>query len=367
MGRDGQLLFWLYFEMDSALLVENASLQQVRSLCLHDLRGGNSMKRLRLFAAGIMVAVLIGAAGYNYYRQQETAKLYTGTIEVTKADVTTKSSGYIKELLLSEGMHATKGQLAARIDRKDLLIARERDRAALKKAEAQLRDLESGARPAERKEAAANSAFMQAAFEKAAKDYQRFDQLYQAGAASRQQFDNAKESYDAAAAQLSASREREQLVNDGTREEQLIAAREEVRRCQALLRATENDIEDTSVYSPLDAMVLTKNFEAGEYVNAGSALLTVADLSDCWVKIYIPSTELGRVSVGTLAEVKIDSAPGQAFPGRVREISENAEYTPRQSITRNERANMVFAVKVAVDNDAGVLKPGMPADVSFDD
>ena len=92
MGRDGQLLFWLYFEMDSVLIVENAYLQQVRSLCLHDLRGGNSMKRLRLFAAGIMVAVLIGAAGYNYYRQQETAKLYTGTIEVTKADVTTKSS-----------------------------------------------------------------------------------------------------------------------------------------------------------------------------------------------------------------------------------------------------------------------------------
>ena len=135
------------------------------------------MKRIRLFAAGIIVAVLIGAAGYNYYRQQETAKLYTGTIEVTKADVTTKSSGYIKELLLSEGMHATKGQLAARIDRKDLLIAQERDRAALKKAEAQLRDLETGPRPAERKEAAANSAFMQAAFEKAAKDYQRFDQL----------------------------------------------------------------------------------------------------------------------------------------------------------------------------------------------
>lgn len=248
-----------------------------------------------------------------------------------------------------------------------MLIAQERDRAALKKAEAQLRDLETGPRPAERKEAAANSAFMQAAFEKAAKDYQRFDQLYQGGAASRQQFDNAKESYDATAAQLSASREREQLVNDGAREEQIIAAREEVSRCQALLRATENDIEDSFIYSPLDAMVLTKNFEAGEYVNAGSALLTVADLSDCWVKIYIPSTELGRVSVGSLAEVRIDAAPGQVFSGRVREISENAEYTPRQSITRNERANMVFAVKVAVDNDAGVLKPGMPADVSFYD
>ena len=133
------------------------------------------------------------------------------------------------------------------------------------------------------------------------------------------------------------------------------------------MRATENDIEDSFIYSPLDAMVLTKNFEAGEYVNAGSALLTVADLSDCWVKIYIPSTELGRVSVGSLAEVRIDAAPGQVFFGRVREISENAEYTPRQSITRNERANMVFAVKVAVDNDAGVLKPGMPADVSFYD
>ena len=100
----------------------------------------------------------------------------------------------------------------------------------------------------------------------------------------------------------------------------------------------------------------------------GSAVLaTVADLSDCWVKIYLPSTVLGRVKLGSSAEVRVDSFPDRAFQGRVRKISDKAEFTPRQSLTTEERANLVFAVEVSVDNPDGVLKPGMPADVILHD
>lgn len=100
-------------------------------------------------------------------------------------------------------------------------------------------------------------------------------------------------------------------------------------------------------------------------MNAGASIATVADLSDCWVKVYVSPEELGRLRLGQCADVSIDGAPNQVRPGRIKEIKDSAEYTPRQSITRNERANLVFAVKVAVSNEDGIMKPGMPADVIF--
>ena len=117
------------------------------------------------------------------------------------------------------------------------------------------------------------------------------------------------------------------------------------------------------IASPLDGLVLTKNFEDGEYVNAGAAIATVGNMQDCWVKIYVASTQLGQIKVGQQTDVMIDSFPGKVFSGTIKEISQNAEFTPRQSITQRERANQVFAVKVQIDNSDDSLKPGMPADV----
>lgn len=315
----------------------------------------------------LVVAAITGLAGYNYYQQQANSKLFTGTVEVTRADITTKSSGYLKDLRIKEGASVTKGELLAAIDRDDLQIALTRDAASLKKAQAQLADLEKGARPAERNEAAANTAAALAAFDKAAKDYERSQALYRAGAAARQQLDNAQAAYDASAAQLNAAEEKANLLEAGNREDQILAAREEVNRSAAVLQAAQSTLADTLVYSPLDGLILTKNFELGEYVSAGAAIATVADMSDCWVKIYVPSTDLGKIKIGDSAAVMIDSRPGEKFAGHIKEISDTAEYTPRQSITKNERANMVFAVKIAIDNGENILKPGMPADVMFYD
>ncbi|MPN21978.1 hypothetical protein SDC9_169360 [bioreactor metagenome] len=86
-------------------------------------------------------------------------------------------------------------------------------------------------------------------------------------------------------------------------------------------------------------------------------------MKDCWVKIYVSSTQLGLLKVGQQVDVKVDSFPDRTFVGQIKEISQNAEFTPRQSITQHERANLVFAVKVKIANDERILKPGMPADV----
>lgn len=153
----------------------------------------------------------------------------------------------------------------------------------------------------------------------------------------------------------------------GTRSEQITSAQEELNRTKAILAISNSLVSDLKVYAPLDGVILTKNYEQGEYIAAGAPIATIADLSDCWVKVYIPATELGKIKIGTKASLTIDSLPNRTFIGYVREISDKAEYTPRQSITKNERANMVFAVKVYMDNSEKIMKPGMPIDVIFDE
>jgi HlyD family secretion protein len=162
---------------------------------------------------------------------------------------------------------------------------------------------------------------------------------------------------------MQALEQRLSLSDAGNRPKAIEAQRLEVERSKAVLAASKALVQDTVVASPVSGLVLTKNFENGEYINPGSALVTVGYMNDCWVKIYVPSTHLGLIKVGQPADVKVDSFPDKVFRGEIKEISQTAEFTPRQSITQRERANLVFAVKVKIENADGILKPGMPADV----
>jgi len=287
----------------------------------------------------------------------------TGTIEVTRADVMPKINGYLKELKIEAGDTVKAGQVVAHIARPDLEAQLLRDEAALIKAQAQLVDLEKGARSQEVQAAVAALASARSVYAKAKTDLDRYRALYRDGAISAQQLDAAQSSYDVAASSLAAAQAQLSLVQEGTRPDVIEAQRHEVKRAQAIVDASRALLADTAGTAPISGIVLTKNYENGEYVNPGSALATVGDMNDCWVKVYISSAQLGLIKVGQAVAVKVDSFPKRTFAGTIKEISQSAEFTPRQSITQRERANLVFAVKVRVDNAEGILKPGMPADV----
>jgi HlyD family secretion protein len=101
-------------------------------------------------------------------------------------------------------------------------------------------------------------------------------------------------------------------------------------------------------------------------VRPGSSIATLVDFSDTWVTVYVPELQLARVVVGQTARVYVDSYPDRPFVGRVRRISHQAEFTPKFVQTHEERARTVFAVEIAVPNEQGLLKPGMPADAIID-
>jgi HlyD family secretion protein len=315
--------------------------------------------------AGVLIVVAITAIflGTKWFGKKEVGIIATGTIEVTKVDIAPKLSGYLTELSIRQGDKVNLGQVIARISRVDLEAQALRDEAALQKAEAQLRDLEKGVRTQERSELIASIGSAEAVDKKAQADLERYRSLYNQGAVSQQQWDTVQVNFETAQSSVRAARARLSLADEGNRPDTIEAQRLEVVRSKAILTMARTQMADTVVSSPQQGVVLTKNFEKGEFVNAGSAIATIGNVQDCWVKIYIPSTQLGLIKIGQPAVVKVDSYPGKTFSGEIKEISQNAEFTPRQSLTQNERANMVYAVKVRIDNAEDVLKPGMPADV----
>ena len=312
----------------------------------------------------VIIAVLIMAAGaYKLYLQSEAAKILTGTVEATKADITPRQGGYLRERPFKEGDRVEAGQAAAQLDVRDLEAQLAECDAALKKAQSQLIDLEKGARPQELREAAANVASALSVYKQSHADRLRYEELYSQGAVARQQLDQAVADDLVAINSLKAAREQEALLQEGSRVDEIEAQRAEVKRAEAALKNAQVDLADATLYSPVSGVVLSKNYEVGEYVAAGMSVATIVDLSDCWVRVYVPSDVLGSIKLGQECDVKIDAYPDKVFKGRIKEISDSAEYTPRNSITRRERANLVFAVKVALPNEEGIFKPGMVADV----
>lgn len=291
----------------------------------------------------------------------------TGTIEVREVNVTARESGTLSGLRVREGDTVSRGDVLGRLTRHDLEALDRQDLEGLARARAVLKDLESGARLQEVREVEAAERAAKTRLDLAQGDFERFSALFRENVIARKEMDEVAAKRDLAKSDLDAARQRLSLVRSGTRIDVLKAQEAEIRRLEALHQVTLSRISDTVLISPRDGVILSKNYEEGEVLAPGATLATVADMSDCWVKLYMPSTVLGRLKIGQKAEVRVDSFPDRVFAGHIRTISDKAEFTPRQSLTTEERANLVFAVEVAVENPDGVLKPGMPADVTLHD
>ena len=324
----------------------------------------------KILAALLLVTVAV-AGGIALCRflgdGKNDAVAAAGTIEVTEVNVTAKENGTLSAAAFKEGDRVEKGQVLGRLVRNDLDAQGAQDRAALARARSILADLRKGARPQEIREAEEAQGAAKVRYDLAQADFTRFSSLYAEKVISRKEMDEVTARRDLAKKDLAAAGGRLSLVRSGTRPDVLAAQEAEVLRLEAMGRVTASRVGDTVLASPLGGVVLSKNYEEGEFLPPGAVLATVADLSDCWVKVYLPSTVLGRVKVGAGADVRVDSFPDRVFRGKVRTVSDRAEFTPRQSLTTEERANLVFAVEVEVDNAESLLKPGMPADVTFHD
>jgi HlyD family secretion protein len=318
----------------------------------------------------LVALALAGAAlivGWGLIREKEGGGglVANGTIEATEVEVSSKLPGRLAQLVVKEGDQVQANQVIARLDMSEIEAEVAQQQAALARAEAQLKEQLAGSRLQEIEEARANLQQAEDTLKLARDDWNRFDNLFKEGAVSAQERDRAKNTVEIAQSQVKAAQERYALVRIGPRSEVIEAARHERDRAKAALHLAQVRLRDSTILAPLTATVLTKRAEQGEVVNPGFPIVILINPDDLWLRVFIPESEIGLVSVGQAAAVTVDSFPNRRFDGKVIEISSKAEFTPRTVQTKKERVNLVFGVKISLDNRERLLKPGMPADTEI--
>ena len=149
------------------------------------------------------------------------------------------------------------------------------------------------------------------------------------------------------------------------RRQDLAAARAALAQARAALQYQQVLLGYATIVSPIDGIVLTRNNQEGEVVAAGGAVYTIVNPGDMWLRVFIPEDQIGRVRLGQRAEIRVDTFPGRTFPSRVSEIGTQAEFTPINVQSRENRVKLVYGVKLQLTNRYGELKPGMPADATI--
>jgi HlyD family secretion protein len=286
----------------------------------------------------------------------------SGTIEAVEVAIASKLSGQVEKILFLEGDQVKIGETLAVIDSSSLEIQLNQAEAGTRLAEAQLQLLLKGARSEDIRQAEEALKQAEANLSVAEEDWKRLRTLAEKESATQKQRDDAEARYKVALAQHETAQQVLQKARQLARPEEIQAARARLDQAAAARDLIKKSIADSTILSPVSGIVTHKIVEAGEFVMPGSPLLTVANLANVHLEIYVPEKELGRVRLGQSAEVKIDSYPDRVFVGKVIFISPEAEFTPKNVQTKEERVKLVFRIKIEVPNPGYILKPGMPAD-----
>ncbi len=290
----------------------------------------------------------------------------SGTVEGTEADLGFQVPGRVAQVVPHEGDDVTKGEEVARLDTTELGAAQAAAAAQLAAARARLTELERGSRPEEVAQArAAVSSATQRARE-ARRDAERAERLYQGGAVSQQARDKATTARDVAEASLDQAQQALSLALAGPRKETIDAQRAVVQQARANLERAQAALDNAIVHAPFTGLVTVRHREPGEIVSPGAPVLTLLNPNDRWVRIYVRENEIGRVHLGEKATITSDTYPDSTYQGTVTFIGSQAEFTPRNVQTQQERIKLVYPVKVRITGDPNFeLKPGIPADVTL--
>jgi HlyD family secretion protein len=317
----------------------------------------------------VLVLASVATAAWLVLRSRSDvngALMASGTVEATDADLGFQIAGRVLEISVEEGDAVTAGTRLARLDTRELDAALTGAQAELEAAEARLVELERGARPQEvvTAEAAVRAAATRA--EEARSERERASTLFGGGAISRQALDRAESAYQVAAAALEQAREQLALVQEGPRTETVRAQTAVVARARANVERAEATLANAVVTAPFDGVVTIVHREPGESVTPGAPAITLLAPDDRWVRIYVPEDQMGRVQLGLRAAIVSDTYPDRVYDGEVTFVGSEAEFTPRNVQTAEERTKLVYPVRVRVDGDPGFeLKPGIPVDVTL--
>lgn len=289
-----------------------------------------------------------------------------GNVDIRQVALAFTRSERLLSVEAEEGDRVEQGQLLAQLDTEAVSLARRRSQAAVAAAEQRLARLENGTRPEEIARAQAQFEAAEAQVALAGNRLQRLRTLARTTdgrGVSRQELDNGATELAAARAELEARRQTLQLARTGPREEDIAQAQAELEAARAELAQLDYQLEQSSLYAPQDGVIRTRLLEPGDIAGPQKPVYTLALTDPKWVRVYVDEPDLGRVKPGMSVQVFTDGAPQQPIEGRIGYISSVAEFTPKTVQTDTLRTELVYEVRVIVEDGDNRLRLGMPATV----
>lgn len=283
----------------------------------------NNKDILKIFGLLLLVALTVSCS-----RKDQNKLTGSGIIEVTEVTVRSKVTGRVVEMPFDEGQQVEAGKMLARLAHDELSAQESQALAAVSSAQSQ-------------------AAAAEANFSTAEDNFRRNQPLYQSGSISIQSFTQIENQRQAAKSQLEASKG-------------LLA------QARAALSLARTQVGNAYIQAPVSGVMLERNIEVGELALPGTPVCKLGDITKVYIKIYLPEKEYGKIRLGQKAGISVDSYPGKIFEGTVSTIAGQAEFTPKDIQTKEERTKLVFAVKINLQNPQGELKPGMPAEAVID-
>lgn len=371
----------------------------------------------------ILLFLLIGAlllgTGYALWNMVagKGSFVVSGIIEADDIHVGSKIGGRVQKVVAREGQNVRAGEILVLLEPRELdaslaeaqavlrqaeakyaLVTAgyrqeeiEQAEAAAKQARAELDQLLAGPRQQEIDQARADWLAAKAQAENSRKLMKRMEDLVKRELIARQEFDDALAKAEESEQKMKSARERYDLVLAGTRKEEIERARQRVGEAEAKLRQLRSgyrkeeiaqvkfeveasrarvqlirtQLDETVIKSPVDAVVEALDLQPGDLVGPGKPVATLLRIGSLWVRAYLPEENLGFVQPGQKVKIRVDSFPSTDFSGVVRRVHRQAEFTPRNVQTHEERVLQVFQTEVVIDDPDRVLRPGMSADVTI--
>ncbi len=363
-------------------------------------------------------ALLIGT-GYAVWNMVggKDSFVVSGIIEADDIHVGSKIGGRVLKVVAREGQNVKPGEVLVLLEPRELDAALaeaqatlrqteakyalvtagyrreeiEQAEAAMAQSRAELDQLIAGPRQQEIDQARADWLAARAQAENAMKLLHRMQDLVKRDLIPRQEFDDAQAKAQESEQRTKSARERYDLVLAGTRKEEVERARQKLSEADAKLRMLRSgfrkeeiaqvksemeaararvqlirtQLDETVIKSPVDAIVEAMDLQPGDLVSAGKPVATLLRTGSLWVRAYVPEEKLGFVQPGQNVKVRVDSFPDKRFLGVIRRIHRQAEFTPRNVQTHEERVLQVFQTEVVLEDPDRVLRPGMSADVTI--
>ncbi len=325
-----------------------------------------TMKKILIMAS---VALMITACG-----KKEKAFDATGTFEATEVTVSAKATGELKSFDVTEGLTLESGSLVGHIDTYQLVLKKQQLETQRGQLAASKRQMASNRSATNSQQLDLNKQLssIQQQIANAQRERQRYAELVKDGAVPRKQLDDIDNQIKVLNRQLEATRDQIRSNNAALAEQgkgiaaQMDGIDSQVAGIDAQQRQLDDQIANADIVAPIQGTVLEKYVEQGEYVTTGKPLFKMANVDQMFIRAYVTSAQLQQIKVGQPCKVFADYGNGQkkVYAGTITWISSRSEFTPKTILTDDERADLVYAVKIAFQND-GFVKIGMYGEVKF--